>query len=187
VRKHLSAIKGGRLARAAHPAAMLTLALSDVIGDRLDVIASGPTAPDATTFADATAVIAKYGLWPHLPARAADHLRRGLEGLEVETVKQDDPCFARAAHVLVGSLSQALAAAAAQARALGFRVEIVTRELQGEARDAARWLATRALHAGAGLAAGERLCLLSGGETTVTVRGGGAGGRNQELALAFAM
>ncbi len=187
VRKHLSLLKGGRLARAAHPAAMLTLVLSDVIGDRLDVIASGPTAPDASTFADAAAVIAKYGLWPQLPARAAAHLRRGLQGLEEETVRKEDPCFAGATHVLVGSLSLALDAAAAQAADLGFRVEIVTRELQGEARDAARWLAARALRSRAGLRAGDRLCLLSGGETTVTVRGAGRGGRNQELALAFAM
>ena len=187
VRKHLSAIKGGRLAKAAYPAAVLTLILSDVIGDRLDVIASGPTAPDATTFDDAAAVIGKYDLWERLPARAATHLRRGLEGREPETIKKDDPCFRRVSHVLVGSLSQALDAAAARAEGLGFQTETVTRELQGEARQAALQLAARARHTRNALPPAGRLCLLSGGETTVRVRGKGRGGRNQELALAFAI
>jgi glycerate 2-kinase len=187
VRKHLSAIKGGRLARAAFPATLLTLVLSDVIGDRPDVIASGPTAPDPSTFADAAAVIAKYGLWKRLPGRAAAFLRRGLAGGEAETVKPGDPCFQKASLVVVGSLSMALDAAAAMAKALGFRVEIVSRELQGESRVAARFLAERALRARAVLPPGDRLCLLSGGETTVRVRGTGRGGRNQELALAFAI
>jgi mannosyl-3-phosphoglycerate phosphatase family protein len=187
VRKHLSAIKGGRLAKAAFPATTLTLILSDVIGDRLDVIASGPTAPDASTFAAAAAVLDKYGLWERLPSRAAAYLRRGLAGLEAETVKKDDPCFTRAAHVLVGSLSLALDAAAAKAREYGLHAEIITRELQGEARVAARLLSERALRSRGGLTPGKRLCLLAGGETTVRVRGTGRGGRNQELALAFAL
>lgn len=187
VRKHLSAVKGGRLAWAAHPAALLTLILSDVLGDRLDVIASGPTVPDASTFADAAAVLDRYGLWPRLPQRAAEYLRRGLAGLEAETLKGDDPCFASATSLLVGNLSLALDAAAVEACALGFATEIVSCQLQGEARDAARFLARRARQARRYLAPGGRLCLLSGGETTVTVRGGGCGGRNQELALAFAL
>jgi len=187
VRKHLSAIKGGRLARAAFPARLLTLILSDVIGDRLDVIASGPTVPDPTTFADAAAVIAKYGLWERLPARVSAFLRRGLAGGEPETIKAGDPCFARAKHAVVGSLSLAMDEAAAAARALGYGVEIVSRELRGEAREVGRILAEKALRARAGLSPGERLCLLSGGETTVRVLGSGRGGRNQELALAFAL
>jgi hydroxypyruvate reductase len=187
VRKHLSAIKGGRLAKAAFPATVLTLILSDVIGDRIDVIGSGPTAPDPTTFAAASAVLEKYGLWERIPARAAAFLRRGLAGGEDETVKPGDPCFAGTAHAVVGSLSLALDAAAARARTLGFGVEIISRELQGEAGAAGRFLAERALRAQAELLPPERLCLLSGGETTVRVRGSGKGGRNQELALAFAM
>lgn len=187
VRKHLSAVKGGRLARAAHPAALLSLILSDVIGDRLDVIASGPTVPDASTFADAAAVIDRFGLWPRLPGPVAAHLRRGLAGGEPETVKAGDPCFATAAHLLVGSLSLALEAAFTEAVRLGYVTEIVSRELKGEARLAARDLAERARDSLRRLAAGERRCLLSGGETTVTVRGNGRGGRNQELALAFAL
>ncbi|MCU0237316.1 MAG: glycerate kinase [Acidobacteria bacterium] len=187
VRKHLSAIKGGRLAKAAFPATVLTLILSDVIGDRLDVIASGPTAPDDTTFDDAAAVISKYGLWERLPVRAAAYLRRGLEGREAETIKKDDPCFRRTAHVLVGSLSQALDAAAVRAGELGFPAQVITRELQGEARQAARFLAGRAQQAREALPPAGRGCLLSGGETTVRVRGKGRGGRNQEMALAFAL
>lgn len=187
VRKHLSAVKGGRLARAAHPAALLTLILSDVIGDRLDVIASGPTVPDPTTFADAAAVIDRYGLWEKLPGPVAAHLRRGLAGAEPETVKAGDPCFAAASHQVVGSLALALEAAAAEAARLGLAAGIVSRELRGEARLAARFLAQRARSERERLAAGGRSCLLSGGETTVTVRGQGRGGRNQELALAFAL
>lgn len=187
VRKHLSAIKGGRLAKAAFPASVLTLILSDVVGDRLDVIASGPTVPDLTTFEDAAEVIGKYGLWARLPPRAEAFLRRGLEGREAETIKTDDPCFRRTANVLVGSLSQALAAAAIRAQELGFPAQVITSELQGEARLAAHFLATRARQAWQALPPGGRACLLSGGETTVHVRGKGRGGRNQELALAFAL
>jgi glycerate 2-kinase len=186
VRKHLSAIKGGKLAKAAFPAVLLTLILSDVIGDRIDVIASGPTAPDATTFADAASVLAKYGLWGRIPSRAEAYLRRGVEGQETETMKAGDPCFRNAAHVLVGSLPLALDAAAAKARELGFRTEIVSREIQGEARVAARFLAGQARQARAAAPPAGRICLLSGGETTVRVLGTGRGGRNQELALAFA-
>ena len=187
VRKHLSVVKGGRLAKIAFPATILTLILSDVIGDRLDVIASGPTAPDASTFAAAAAVLDTYGLWERLPSRAAAYLKRGLAGLEAETIKENDPCFTRAAHVLVGSLSLALDAAAAKARGYGLHTEIISRELQGEARVAARFLSERALRSRARLTPGKRLCLLAGGETTVRVLGTGRGGRNQELALAFAL
>jgi glycerate-2-kinase len=187
VRKHLSAIKGGRLARAAFPAPVLTLVLSDVIGDRLDVIGSGPTAPDHSTFAQAAAVLSKYGLWERAPYRVAAFLRRGAAGQEDETVKASDPCLRRAEHVLVGSLALALDAAAARARRIGLDCRIVTASLQGEARQAARFLAGQARATQAALTPGGALCLLSGGETTVHVCGTGTGGRNQELALAFAL
>ena len=187
VRKHLSAVKGGRLAQAAMPAQLVTLLLSDVIGDRLDVIASGPTAADASSFATAWAVLAKYGLQEKIPPRARDHLQRGLAGEEGETVKSGDPCLDLTQHLIVGGIGLALAAAAEKARRYGLATETVSAELQGEARDAAKYLAQRARDALAGMRRGEWCCLLCGGETTVTVRGSGKGGRNQELALAFAL
>jgi len=187
VRKHLSAVKGGRFAKAACPAQVVTMILSDVIGDRLDVIASGPTARDSTTFADALAVIEKYGLKEKMPMRVLAFLERGREGREPETVKSGDPCLHKTRNVIIGGIAQALSAAKEKARQLGFAPEVVTGELQGEARDAALFLATAALRAHDTLKSGELRCLLSGGETTVTVKGPGKGGRNQELALAFAL
>jgi glycerate-2-kinase len=187
VRKHLSAVKGGRLAGTAFPASLVTLILSDVIGDRIDVIASGPTAPDSTTFADAARVIEQYGLKPELPRQVAAFIERGVSGQEPETIKSGDACFKRTQNVIVGGIAQALTAARERARALGYSAEIETAELQGEARDAARMLAEKAVQTRDRLKPGERRCLLFGGETTVTVRGKGKGGRNQELALAFAL
>ncbi len=186
VRKHLSAVKGGRLARQAFPATVLTLILSDVIGDRLDVIASGPTVPDSTTFADAASVIEKYGLRAKLPPRVAGLIDRGIAGEEQESPKSGDACFERSRTVIVGGLGQALAAARDNAELLGYPCEVMDVALQGEARDAATILARTASRVQSGMRAGERRCLLFGGETTVTVRGHGKGGRNQELALAFA-
>jgi hydroxypyruvate reductase len=187
VRKHLSALKGGRLAQAAYPATVLTLLLSDVIGDRLDVIASGPTAPDASTYADALAVTAKYGLRERMPPQVIAHLEQGAGGRLVETAKAGERCFDHVRNVIVGALGLALAAARQKAAQLGIAAEIVADDLQGEARDAARLLAQRARAELAAMRPGERRCLLWGGETTVTVRGNGLGGRNQELALAFAL
>ncbi len=187
VRKHLSIIKGGRLAQAARPAQLVTLLLSDVIGDPLDVIASGPTAPDSSTFADAWSVLVKYGLQEKVPARARKYLLRGVAGDETETAKGSDPCFATTHNTIVGGIRLALAAAEEKARQLGFTTEIFSAEQQGEARAAAHLLAQATRARQAGLRAGEKFCLLCGGETTVTVRGTGKGGRNQELALAFAL
>lgn len=186
VRKHLSVVKGGRLAQAAHPAPVLALILSDVIGDPLDVIASGPTAPDPTTFRDAAGVIEKYRLAHLLPPAVAAFIERGTAGGEPETAKNGDPCFRRTRNLIVGGISIALAAARDQASAAGLPCEVITAGLQGEAREAARALAGFALRRKNALKPGERCCFLSGGETTVTVRGPGIGGRNQELALAFA-
>lgn len=186
VRKHLSAVKGGRLAQAAFPARLVTLLLSDVICDRPEVIASGPTAPDPSTFAEAWAVLGKYNLQSRIPANVSGYLQRGMTGQEVETVKAGDPLFAATRNVIIGGIGLALAAAAEKARQLGFATEIVSSTLQGEARAAAHLLGER-LRAELASRPAERLCLLSGGETTVTVRGAGKGGRNQELALAFAL
>ena len=187
VRKHLSAVKGGRLAQAAYPAQVVTLLLSDVIGDRLDVIASGPTASDASTFADAQSVIDKYQLGEKMPLRVSDYLKRGVNGQVAETVKAGDRCLDHTRNVIVGAIGIALEAAAEKARQLGLPAKIISAELQGKARTAARFLAERARTTLAELRAGERCCLLSGGETTVVVSGTGKGGRNQELALAFAL
>jgi len=181
VRKHLSVFKGGQLARAASPATVLTLALSDAIGDPLDVIASGPTAPDPTTFADALEVLARRGLSGRVPPSVARHLEAGRAGAIQETPKPGDPLFERVANVVIGNNALVTDAAAATARRLGYRTDLTTRELQGEARDVAREFVARA----------RRLpppaCLIAGGETTVTVRGPGKGGRCQEFALAAAL
>ncbi len=186
VRKHISAIKGGRLAALAYPARVLSLILSDVIGDPLDVIASGPTAPDNTTFADALAVIEKYGLAEKIPASVYRRLIQGQNGAHPETPAKDDPVFADVANVIIGSNKLAMEAAAAKATLAGFETVVLTTELRGEARDAARWLAQKAFAIQKQRPAGKKICLISGGETTVTVAGTGKGGRNTELALAFA-
>ena len=181
VRKHLSLFKGGQLARAAWPATVLTLAMSDVIGDPLDVIASGPTAPDPTTFADALDVLSRRGLAGRVPASIARRLEAGRAGDIQETPKPGDPLFDRVSNVVIGNNALVTDAAVTTARRLGFQADLTTRELQGEARDVARDFVARA----------RRLtppaCLIAGGETTVTVRGQGKGGRCQEFALAAAL
>lgn len=187
VRKHLSLVKGGRLARAAYPARVVTLLISDVIGDPLDVIASGPTASDNSTFADAWAVIAKYGLQEKLSPHVVDYLQRGIAGQAQETVKGNDHCLYKTHNVIIASNRQALAAAEEKSGQIGYAPKTISATLQGEARDAARFLAQAARTALIEMKPGERRCLLCGGETTVTVRGTGKGGRNQELALAFAL
>lgn len=188
VRKHLSAIKGGQLARLAAPATVETLLLSDVIGDDLDVIGSGPTAPDGSTFATALAVLQKYGLVDRLPASVRDRLTQGARGDIDDTPKSGDPAFRRVRHTVIGSNRLALDAAARRARELGYRPVILSSEIQGETRDVARMHAAiareialrhRPVHPPA--------CVITGGETTVTLAGDGLGGRNQEFALAAAI
>jgi hydroxypyruvate reductase len=181
VRKHLSLLKGGQLARAAAPARVVSLILSDVVGDPLDVIASGPTAPDPATFADALAVLERRTARASAPRAVIERLEAGRRGELEETPKPGDPLFARVHNAVIGNNALVADAAAARATALGWRTRVATRELQGEARDAARELvaAARALPPPA--------CLVAAGETTVTVRGSGAGGRCQEFALAAAL
>ena len=188
VRKHLSRIKGGRLAEIASPAGVLSLILSDVIGDPLDVIASGPTSPDQTTFEDALKVIKRYDLEDKIPEKARLILLRGAAGEIAETPKEGNPVFARVQNVIVGSNKKAIETAKSEAEGRGYRTVVVSADLQGEARDAAAWLAGKAIEARRRLAGGSqgKICLIAGGETTVTVRGNGLGGRNTELALAFA-
>lgn len=187
VRKHLSQVKGGRLAQAAAPARLLVLVLSDVVGDPLDAIASGPASPDPTTFADALAVVRRYQMEERLPASALAYLRRGASGHVAETPKPGDPLFHRVQVVVVGNNTHALAAAANRAKGLGFRVLVLTPFLQGEAREVARVFASvaRSIRA-VRTPLIPPACLLAGGETTVTVHGPGRGGRCQEFALAAA-
>lgn len=187
VRKHLSMVKGGRLAQAAYPAQVVTLILSDVIGDPLDVIASGPTVPDNSTFADAWSVVLKYGLQEKLPPRVVDYLQRGIAGQAPETVKKYDSSLYNIHNVIIASIRQALAAAEKRILQFGYTPKLISATLQGEARDAARFLVQTTRAELFEMKPGERRCLLCGGETTVTVHGPGKGGRNQELALAFAI
>ena len=185
IRKHLSAVKGGRLAAAARPAALLTLMLSDVIGNDPTAIGSGPTVPDPTSFADCVAVVERYGLLEALPAEVLERLRRGALGEIQETPTAESSVFERVVNQLVGDNSRALAAASLRAEDLGYRPFVLTSRLQGEARSVGRRLA--AIGASCSGMADSPACLLAGGETTVTLRGEGRGGRNQEAALAAAI
>ena len=185
LRKHLSRLSGGELARAVFPARGIGLIVSDVVGDNLDVIASGPTVPDSSTFADCKIIVEKYGLAQDLPRAIARHLDMGLQGSIHETPKAGDKLFSDMHNVLVATLRQALEAAGKRACELGFAHQILTDTLTGEARDAASLLVYKAREIQKTLAPDARpVCLLAGGETTVTIRGRGLGGRNQEMALA---
>ncbi|MGI9024486.1 MAG: glycerate kinase type-2 family protein [Burkholderiaceae bacterium] len=182
VRRHLSAIKGGRLAAACHPARVLTLAISDVPGDRPLDIASGPTVPDPTTCADALAIVRRYGI--ELPGPVRDVLQSGRG----ESVKPGDPRLARTSTRLIATPQMALEAAAAVARDAGYAAHILGDAIEGEARDVGKVLAAIALQvAERGQPFAAPCVLLSGGETTVTVRGNGRGGRNVECLLSLAI
>jgi len=187
VRKHLSGIKGGQLTRAAAPAAVISLMLSDVIGDRLDVIASGPTVPDESTFADVASIVARYGLEGKLPPAVQGRIGDGIAGKVQETPKAGDEAFERTQNVVIASNSLAVRAAAEKARELGYNTLILSSFIEGETRDVARAHAAIALEVhDSGNPVPAPACILSGGETTVTIRGDGKGGRNQEFALAAA-
>lgn len=185
VRKHLSRVKGGQLARAAHPAPVVALLLSDVIGDPLDVIASGPTAADPTTYADALAILERFGLRERVPASVWAHLEAGARGEAPETPKPGDPVLAGVVNLVIGNNGLVVEAAMAEARRLGLAPCLLTRRLQGEAREVARVFAAILDEAArTGSPVGRPACLIAAGETTVTVRGPGRGGRCQEFALA---
>ena len=181
IRKHLSRFKGGQLARAAAPASIVTLALSDVIGDPLDVIASGPTAPDPTTFADALAVLDARKVRGQAPASVVECLEAGARGEIAETPKPGDPLFRSVTSLVIGNNGLIVHAAAEAASRIGYVPTVLGGHLEGEARTVARDLVAR------GRTLTARGCLIAGGETTVTVRGRGRGGRCQELALAAAL
>ena len=191
LRKHLSSLKGGGLARIAAPASVDALILSDVIGDDLSTIASGPTAPDPTTFDDARAILRERELWADCPEAIRQRVFDGCAGRIEDTPDADDPVFDDVRNWLVGTNGLSLDAAAAHAASLGYETIVVSRALTGEAREAARWLAdrlTRSVGSTHSAHAAKRdVALLAGGETTVTLRGDGRGGRNQELAMWFAL
>ncbi len=187
LRKHISRIKGGQLARAAAPARVVTLILSDIVGDPLDAIASGPTVPDPTTYADALGIVDKYKIREAIPVSIRTHLEMAAAGKFPETPKPDDPAFAEVQNVMVASNIQALRAAEAEARRLGFAPLILSSFIEGETKDVARMHAALALEVrSSGLPVPPPTCLITGGETTVTLKGKGKGGRNQEFALAAA-
>ncbi len=188
VRKHLSRLKGGQLASLAYPATVVSLLLSDVIGDPLDVIGSGPTAPDNSTFGDALRVLSKFRLTKTVPRSVMARLEEGAADRLPETPKAGDRIFANVHNVLVGSNRLALQAAAREAKRLGYHTLILSSSIQGETREAARTHAEilrEIIRSDSPLR--RPACLLSGGETTVTVTGTGKGGRNQEFALASAI
>ncbi len=181
VRKHISRIGGGRLAAAAGGSDVLTLVVSDVVGDDLSVIASGPTVPDPTTADEALEVLRRFQLWRSVPPGVRRHLEAVRSDASLETPDAASGVFDRVRTKLLGTNRIALAAAAAEAERLGYAVEVVSHEVTGEAKNVGRSMAQRVLESG------ERTCQLWGGETTVVVRGDGKGGRNQELALAAAI
>lgn len=184
LRKHLSRISGGRLVQLAAPASIATLILSDVVGSPLDVIASGPTVPDSTTFADAWSIVARHAIADRIPSTIRERIERGLRDSTTETPKPGDPIFERVQQLMVGSNEIAALAAADQAQQFGYQPLVLTTYLEGEARTVGGLLAgiarELALH---NRPIARPALLIAGGETTVTLRGTGMGGRNQELAL----
>jgi hydroxypyruvate reductase len=191
VRKHLSEVKGGLLARAARPAATWALLLSDVPGDDPSVIASGPFSPDPTTYADAIGVLERYGIFYAVPSAVRRHLAEGADGNLPETAKPDDPAFLGTTTALLGSNRTAMDAAAlrmARERDAGpTAIALLPGILHGEARDCARSFCAQLRKAAEALSPGHAVALIAGGETTVNVRGSGRGGRNQEFSLAAAV
>jgi hydroxypyruvate reductase len=188
VRKHLSRAKGGRLAQMAYPATVTSLILSDVVGDDLDVIASGPTVPDSSTFDDAIQILKDHDIWDRLASAVRNHLEKGASGQIEDTPKSDNAVFQQCSQVLVGTNLQALKAAGQEAKRLGYHSLILSSKVEGEAREVARFFTAIAREVqGSENPLKPPVCLLAGGETTVTLTGEGRGGRNQEFALAAAL
>ncbi|MDD5450422.1 MAG: glycerate kinase [Desulfovibrionales bacterium] len=188
VRKHISMTKGGGLAKQAHPSTVINLILSDVVGDNLDVIGSGPFVPDSSTFQVAWDVLEKYNLKSRLPESIIKHLRAGLEGKVQETPKPGQPCFRKVYNLIIGSNLAALKAAENKAKSLGLKTLILSSQIQGEAGELAGFYAAIAKEIlQSGYPSSTPICILAGGEPTVTVKGKGLGGRNTELALSVAI
>jgi glycerate 2-kinase len=186
LRKHISTVKGGQLARVAYPATLISLLLSDVVGDRMDVIASGPTVPDESTFEDCMTIVDKYSL--NLPDSVINLLKSGLNGAIEETPKVGDPIFDKTFSLIIGSNMMALKAAEQRAKELGYNTLILSSSIEGETKEVAKvhTAIAKELHA-TGNPIQKPACIISGGETTVTIKGTGLGGRNQEFVLASAL
>ena len=182
IRKHLSAVKGGRLAERIHPAKAMTLIVSDVVGDELSSIGSGPTVPDPSTFADCLDVLKRHDLHEKIPATVRDWLDRGGRGVSAETPKQGLPFFENIRCLILASNRHSLDAARRASDALGFRSEVYSYDMVGSTHDRASTFASRLLE----LSEQGPVALLAGGETTLEVKGKGKGGRNQEFALVAA-
>jgi glycerate 2-kinase len=188
IRKHISKMKGGWLAKWAYPSTVIGLILSDVVGDHLDVIGSGPTVPDPSTFEEAWEILKKYDLLNEIAPSIRRHLQLGREGKAEETPKPQEAVFERVYNSLLGSNILALRAAKEEATALGFNTLILSSSIEGETREAARFhtaIAKEMISSGNPIR--RPACILSGGETTVTIKGKGLGGRNQEFVLAGAL
>jgi hydroxypyruvate reductase len=183
VRKHLTQVGGGQLAQAAHPADVRALVVSDVVGDDLSTIASGPTVPDPSTYEEAMQVLYRHDLWHDVPASVRDHLADGARGRRPETPDAEADCFESVRTTLIGSNDTALAAARDAAEKRGYDVRLVCSGVEGEARS----VATEHVDQMMGASLDGPTCWLWGGEPTVTVKGEGKGGRNQELALSAAL
>jgi len=188
LRKHVSQVKGGRLAWTAYPATLIVLILSDVVGDDLESIASGPTVPDSSTFADCLSILDKHALRDRIPPAALLHLERGAEGRQDETPKKDAPAFRGTQNLIVANNMMAIQAARKKAESLGYNTLVLSSFVEGESREAAKMHAAIAREIlKTGNPAPRPACVISGGETTVTVHGKGLGGRNQEFVLAAAL
>ena len=185
VRKHISAIKGGQLAKYVYPATIISLIISDVIGDQLDVIGSGLTVPDPTTFEDSWNVVIKYKLENKIPHSVKNHLRDGIDGKVPETPKPGNPIFNNVHNLIIGNNELALSAIKIAAEGKGYNAKIISSTMEGEAKDTGKFIAQIAKEHS--LLVEEPVCLIFGGETTVTVTGNGKGGRNQELCLSTAI
>jgi len=188
IRKHISRVKGGRLAELAYPSTVLSLILSDVIDDSMDNIGSGPTVPDSITFADCLSIIDRYGVGTMIPVAVTSFLKKGAAGEIVDTPKAGDPIFHKVQNLLIGNNQLALVAAKEKAETLGYNTLVLSRSIEGEARKVA---IDHVVIARDVLSSSRPIrppaCIISGGETTVAIRGNGLGGRNQEFALAAAI
>ena len=188
IRKHISKLKGGGIARLAYPSTVVALILSDVVGDPLDVIASGPTVPDKSTFGDCMAILKKYDLLEEVPESIKARVQRGIKGEIEETPKAGNPIFEKTHNVIIGSNIIAVKAAEGRARELGYDPLILSTFIEGETREVAKVhaaIAKEILKTNHPIS--PPACIISGGETTVTIRGKGLGGRNQEFVLAAAL
>jgi hydroxypyruvate reductase len=186
VRKHLSQIKGGQLARLAYPATVISLIISDVIGDRIDSIASGPFAPDRTTFTHAYEVMEKYALTKSIPASVRDHIEAGLRGTAPETMKPDDPVFHNTCNLIIANNLLALRAIEHKAQQIGYSTLMLTSRLRGDTREAARIFGLMIRTLCEKIQDKANICLIAGGEMTVRLTGKGRGGRNCDFGLALA-